>query len=140
MDDLPVGDHFVIPESELRWSFTTSGGPGGQHANRTASQAELRWDFSASAAIDDELRNRLSTRLGSRARGGIVSVVATESRSQWQNRQRARRRLAELLEGAIREPPPRIATKPSKTARTSRVEGKRRLGEKKRLRRRPDLD
>lgn len=138
--DLPVGDAFVVPESELDWTFTTSGGPGGQHANRVASHVELRWDLSASSAVDDQQRDRLIRRLGNRVRNGIVVVSAGESRSQWQNRQSARRRMAELLEGAMRERRRRTRTQPSRRARQARVEDKRRAGEKKRLRRRPEVD
>ena len=122
--DLPVGTAFVIPERELEWSFSTSGGPGGQHANRNATRAELSWDLSASEAVSDATRDRLARRLGSKARRGVVSVAAAESRSQWRNRQIARRRLAELLVDALR--PERCGSKldllgqlPAPASRTS---------------------
>ena len=138
--DLSVGKHFVIPEDELHWSFSTSGGPGGQHANRNATKAELRWDVAASDAISDEIRSKLESGLGSRVRDGTVKVTAGDSRSQWRNRQAARKRLSELLESALRERRIRVPTKPSKKAKRSRVEDKRRRGAKKRLRDKPDVE
>ena len=138
--DLKVGTHFVIPEGELRWSFSTSGGPGGQHANRNATKAELRWEVATSPAITEEVRAKLTSRLGVRVRGGEVKVIAGESRSQWRNRQAARKRLAELLEGALHDRRRRVATKPSKSSRDSRLDDKRRQGAKKRLRDKPDVD
>jgi ribosome-associated protein len=138
--DLPVADAFVIPEGELEWSFTTSGGPGGQHANRNATRAELSWDLAASAAVDDNLRHRLATGLGSRVRGGIITVTAGESRSQWRNRQMARRRLAELLAGALRERRRRVPTRPSRSATNARLKDKRRRGADKRLRKPPEFE
>lgn len=139
--DLTVADAFTIPESELEWTFTTPGGPGGQHANRNATRAELAWNLEHSSAIGEEIRTRLMRALGSRVRNGVVSVVSGESRSQWRNRQIARRRLAVMLELALRERRrQRIPTKPSKATQKSRVEDKRRRGAEKRLRRRPDID
>lgn len=138
--DLTVGKHFVIPEVELHWSFSTSGGPGGQHANRNATKAELRWGVAASEAITDEVRAKLIARLGSRVRDGTVKVTAGDSRSQWRNRQAARKRLSELLEGALRDRRIRVPTKPSKASQRSRLEDKRRQSAKKRLRDKPDIE
>lgn len=138
--DLPVADAFVIPEGELEWSFSTPGGPGGQHANRNATRAELRWDLEASAAVSDDLRHRLAAALGSRARDGVVSVTVGESRSQWRNRQLARRRLAELLDEALRERRRRIPTRPSRSATNARIKDKRRRGADKRLRKPPEIE
>ena len=138
--DLPISDTFVIPESELSWTFSTSGGPGGQHANRNATRAELSWDLAGSGALTDDLRARITRGLGSRVRGGIVTVAASESRSQWRNRQLARRRLAELLEEALRERRRRVPTRPSRAAADSRIKDKRRRGVDKRLRRPPEVE
>jgi ribosome-associated protein len=138
--DLFVGDAFVIPESELSWSFSTSGGPGGQHANRNATRAELSWDLARSVAIGDDLRRRLARDLGSRVRGGVISVTAGDSRSQWRNRQMARRRLSELLEGALRERRRRVPTRPSRSSTDARIKDKRRRGADKRLRRPPEIE
>ena len=138
--NLPVGNHFVIAEDELQWTFSTSGGPGGQHANRNATRAELRWDLASSVAITDEVRAKLEAGLGSRVREGVVQVTARDSRSQWRNRQAARKRLSALLEGALRERRRRVPTKPSKSSQRSRIDDKRRRGAKKRLRDKPDVE
>jgi ribosome-associated protein len=138
--DLPVGDAFVIPDGELEWSFSTSGGPGGQHANRNATRAELSWDLEGSVAVDESLRTRLATSLGSRVRDGVITITVGESRSQWRNRQMARRRLAELLEGALRERRRRVPTRPSRRAHATRIKDKRRRGADKRLRKPPEIE
>ena len=138
--DLPVTDAFVIPEGELHWAFSTSGGPGGQHANRNATKAELSWDLAASPIVLHDERARLTRRLGSRVRDGVITVVAGESRSQWRNRQMARRRLADLLAEALRPERRRIPTRPSKTARDTRLKDKRRRAADKRLRKPPEIE
>ena len=138
--DLPVGDLFTIPEGELTWSFSTSGGPGGQHANRNATRAELSWDFGASAALSEDVRLRLERSLGTRARDRVLTVASSESRSQWRNRQLARRRLADMVEEALRERRRRVPTRPSRSASDARLRDKRRRGEAKRLRRPPEPD
>lgn len=132
MDDLKVG-RFTIPDSEIDESFTTSGGPGGQHANRSNTAVEIRFDVSASDAFPPDERERVISRLGE-----VISVTASESRSQWRNRALARRRLVEQLEEALRPPKRRRPTKPSRAARRRRLEAKRRQSEKKRLRRDPE--
>ncbi|HSG79419.1 MAG TPA: alternative ribosome rescue aminoacyl-tRNA hydrolase ArfB [Acidimicrobiia bacterium] len=136
-DPLAVGP-ITIPPAELEWRFDTSGGPGGQHANRSATRVELSWDLAKSPSIDDGVRSRLLKRLGHRAADGVVRVASAESRSQWRNRAIARSRLAGLLADALAPPPaPRKSTKPSRAAKRRRLEAKRRRGETKRLRRSP---
>ena len=134
-DDLVVTDDLVIPATELAWRFDPSGGPGGQHANKAATRAELSWDLASSPVVDAELRNRLRERLGS-----TVTVSVDDTRSQWRNRQLARRRLAELVRESMRRPKARRPTRPGPAAKRRRVESKRRRSETKRLRRRPDLE
>ena len=133
-------NEIAIPESELEWTFSTSGGPGGQHANRSATRAEVRFDLGASPSVPDGLRAAMLERLGSRATGGVISVTADDSRSQWRNRQLARRRLVHLLEDSMRRPQQRRPTTTPRSAKRRRLENKRRRGELKRQRRRPDLD
>jgi ribosome-associated protein len=141
MDDLRVGRDVVIPESELTWRFDPSGGPGGQHANKSATRVELSFDVRKSAALAEPLRQRILDHLASDAAAGIVTVQVNESRSQWRNRQIARRRLADLLVDAMRPPPPRRrSTRPTRASRERRLSAKKARGETKRLRRRPDLD
>lgn len=132
MDDLMVGD-FIVPDAELIEDFTTSGGPGGQHANRSNTAVEIRFDLSATTIFPDAVRDRLIGRLGS-----VVTATASESRSQWRNRALARRRLVQRLEEAMRPAKRRRPTKPSASARRKRLESKRRQSEKKRLRREPE--
>jgi ribosome-associated protein len=139
MDDLVVTSEVVIPAAELIVRFDTSGGPGGQHANRSSTRVELSFDVSASAVLDATTRERL---LGHPSiENGIARVQVGESRSQWRNRQLARRRLAELLAEALRPPPPtRKRTRPGRAARERRLREKRARSEKKQLRRPPEQE
>ena len=138
--DLQVSPSLVIPADELEVSFHTTGGPGGQHANRSATGVALVWNYRASAALDETQRELLAGNLGHRARGGTLRVVADNSRSQWRNRSRARAQLAELVRSGLARPPTRRATKPSRSARRRRLSNKRHRSETKRLRRRPDVE
>ncbi|MEV6411272.1 alternative ribosome rescue aminoacyl-tRNA hydrolase ArfB [Kribbella sp. NPDC051718] len=128
----------VIPESELAWRFSRSSGPGGQSVNTTDSRVELSFDVAASTALSAVLRERALERLGSRLVDGVLTVVASEQRSQWRNREAARTRLAALIREAIAAPPrKRRPTRPSKNAVRRRLDDKKRRGETKRLRGRP---
>lgn len=134
--DLRIRGSVVVPESELSWRFSRSSGPGGQGVNTTDSRVELSLDVARSAALSPMLRERAVTRLGDRLVAGVLTVSASEQRSQWQNRLSAEQKLAALLSEAIAPPPrPRVATRPSANARRRRVEEKKRRGEIKRLRR-----
>lgn len=136
---LPQG--LTIPDAELVERFSRSSGPGGQGVNTTDSRVELRWDVAASAALDDAQRARLLDRLAPRLVDGALSIVASEQRSQLQNRNAARGRLTNLLmEAFAPPPPPRRPSKPSRRARARRVEAKRQRGELKAQRRRPSGD
>ena len=136
-EPLAVGDLFTIPAAELRWRFDTSGGPGGQHANRSATRAEVSFDLAESPSVPDDLRERMLHRLRTAA-GGVVSVTVDDTRSQWRNRALARRRLAEMLVDAAKTRRRRVATMPSAGARRRRLERKRYRAEVKRLRKEPD--
>ncbi|HEX4162765.1 MAG TPA: alternative ribosome rescue aminoacyl-tRNA hydrolase ArfB [Acidimicrobiales bacterium] len=124
-----------LPLSEITWRATTSGGPGGQHANRTLSRVEVEFDVGASSALGPRQRQRLLDRLGP-----VVRASAAESRSQARNRQLALERLASRLADALRVETPRRPTRPTKSSQVRRVEGKRRRAEVKRRRRRPGDD
>ena len=129
----------VVPEHELRWRFSRSGGPGGQAVNTADSRVELSYDVSTSTALSQAQRERVRRRLAHRLAGGVVTVTASEFRSQLRNREAARARLARLLEAALAPPPPRRRrTKPTRASRERRLAGKRRRSELKSLRRRPD--
>ena len=125
----------VIPPDELEWRFTGSGGPGGQHANTSNTRVELVFDIEASESLGPRQRGRLLERLGPRVR-----VVASERRSQLQNRELALERLRDRVANALHVEPKRVATRPSRASQRARVEQKRRQGERKRTRRPPRID
>jgi ribosome-associated protein len=126
----------VIPPAELSWRFSRSPGPGGQSVNTADSRVELSYDLAASDALGPVLKERAMRRLAGRLTGGVLTVTASEHRSQLRNREAAARRLAALLEAATAPPPPpRRAAKPSRAARERRLAAKRRRSETKRLRR-----
>ena len=115
-----------LPEAELMWRFSRSSGPGGQHVNTSDSQVELRFDLAASDALPEVWKDRALQRLESRLVGGVVTVRASEHRSQWRNRETALVRLASLLAEATAPPP-----KPRRKTRIPRGINERRLREKK---------
>ena len=136
---LPSG--LVIPAGELIERFSRSSGPGGQSVNTTDSRVELRWDVANSAALTDAQRARLLDRLSARLVDGVVTITASEHRSQLLNRNAARARLSNLLADAFAPPPPaRRPTRPSKAAKQRRLDDKRRRGEIKAGRARPSAD
>jgi ribosome-associated protein len=135
MDDpLRIGRHATVPLSEIELRTSRSSGPGGQHANVTASRVEAVFDVCSSQALSEEQRQRLTSRLGP-----VVRAVAQDTRSQARNRELALERLRGRLESALAVQRPRRATKPTGASRRRRAESKRRRGELKRLRRRPEL-
>ena len=133
MDDLVAGP-LVIPGTELVESFHTSGGPGGQHANRNETAVRLRWRI-VDSAIPAPMRERLVNRLGEQ-----MEVTASEQRSQNRNREAARKRLAELVAQALVMPKQRKQTKPTRASRQKRLSAKRAQSKKKRDRRPPGPD
>jgi ribosome-associated protein len=124
-----------LPLAEITWRATTSGGPGGQHANRTLSRVEVEFDVAASSVLGPRQRQRLLDRVGP-----VIRAGAAESRSQARNRQLALERLAARIDAALRVETPRRATRPTKSSQVRRVESKRRRAEVKRGRRRPNED
>ena len=133
MDDpMPVGPGVAIPLAEVELRASRSSGPGGQHANVTASRVEAVFDVEASAALDDEQRELLLRRLGER-----VTAVAQDARGQARNRELALERLQAKLSEGLRELPPRRPTKPTRSARERRLDEKRRTSQRKRERRAP---
>ncbi|CAN5834399.1 MAG: alternative ribosome rescue aminoacyl-tRNA hydrolase ArfB [Ilumatobacteraceae bacterium] len=138
MDDVVVSPDVTIPAAELRWRFSRSSGAGGQHVNTSDSRVELSWDVLASTALDPAQRERARQRLGRSLVDGVVTVTASDRRSQLRNRELAAERLSHLVATAIAPPPPRRRpTRPTVSARRRRVEDKQRRGETKRLRRPP---
>lgn len=132
---LRVSHGLAIPFSEISWRATTPGGPGGQHANRTASRVEVRFDVQASAALGPRQRATLLERLGP-----VVVARAGDERSQARNRQLALERLAVRLADALRTSVARRPTAPTAGARARRLEEKRRRSGTKRDRRPPDAE
>ena len=134
--DLRLRGSLVVPEAELSWRFSRSSGPGGQSVNTTDSRAELSFDVARTTALGPVLKARALERLGDRLVDGVLTVAASEHRSQLQNRRAAEERLVELLVAAVAPPPrPRRATRPSKGAVQRRLDEKKRRGQTKRLRR-----
>lgn len=130
---LLVTSSWTVPEAELSWRFSRSSGPGGQGVNTTDSRAELSYDLVLSTSVPEHLRDRAISRLDARLVGGVVTVAASEHRSQLQNREAAERRLAQLLREAIAPPPrPRRATKPTRGSVERRIAGKKQRGDIKR--------
>ncbi|MBB4931047.1 ribosome-associated protein [Lipingzhangella halophila] len=136
--DLVVGGNVRVPETELRWRFSRSGGPGGQHANTSDTRAALSLDLEATRALTPEQRERAVRRIGDRLSSGVLTVTAEDTRSQVRNRELARERLAALLAEAIAPPAPkRRATRPGRGARERRLASKRRRSDVKQKRTRP---
>ena len=137
--DLPVRESLVLPERELHWRFSRASGPGGQGVNTTDSRVELSFDLARTPSVPEPLRERALVRLAGRLTDGVLTIAASEYRSQLRNRDAARERLAALLRGAIApDPPKRRPTKPSAGAKRRRLDAKTRRGQVKRLRSRPD--
>ena len=138
--DLPLRVRSAaIPESELGWRFSRSSGPGGQGVNTADSRVELIFDLANSAAFGPTLRARALERLAGRLVDGVLTVVASEHRSQLRNREAATERLVEILSEATAPPPrPRRPTRPSKGATERRLADKQRRSDTKRLRRSSD--
>lgn len=132
---IEIGPAVRIPLSEIELRASRSGGPGGQHANVTASRIEAVFDIAASVALTEEQKRTLTSRLGRQ-----VTAVAQESRGQARNRELAIERLRERLAAALRPRKRRRPTKPTRAARRRRLETKRRRAERKRQRRKPGPD
>jgi ribosome-associated protein len=137
-----VGDYLVvkrsveIPRGELSWRFSRSSGPGGQSVNTADSRVELSWDVVNSQALPRPLKDRALQRLADRLVDGVLTVTASEHRSQLQNRRSAEAKLAAIIDSATAPPPPRRKpTRPSRGAVQARLDAKRRRGEVKRRRR-----
>ena len=113
---LVVTPRWTVPEAELSWRFSRSSGPGGQSVNTTDSRAELSFDVQRAASLPEHLRVRALGRLGDRLAGGVLTVAASEQRSQLQNRDAAEQRLAQLLREAV-APPPKVR-RPTRPARS----------------------
>ncbi len=134
-EELRIDDRLSIPLAEIELRASRSSGPGGQHANVTASRVEAVFDVEASAVLDAATRERLLARAGT-----TVTAVAQDARGQARNRELALQRLAQKIAAALAVPRHRRPTRPTKGSRMRRLEQKRRVGERKRGRRRPSRE
>ena len=136
LDGVRVNESVVIPRDELVARASRSGGAGGQHVNTSSTRIELVWNVQASRALTDDQRERVLQKLSSRLDGERnLRVVASDRRSQRQNREAAEARLAGLVRHALLVPKKRRPTKPSRAAKQARLQSKRKLSDKKRERR-----
>ena len=132
---MPVNAEVAVPLSEVEIRTSRSSGPGGQHANVTASRVEAVFEIAESAALTDEQKRRLGARHGER-----VTAVAQDARSQARNRELALERLRERLAAGLAVPRKRRPTRPTRAARQRRLDTKRRRGDRKRGRKPPPID
>lgn len=132
---LRINSRLSIPLEEIEIAFTRSSGPGGQHVNKTSTQAELSFDLAHSPTISEQDRAWLLTKLAPRLdSSGKLHVNSQSYRSQLRNKEAALEKLASLLANAMERPKSRKRTKPSRTAKETRLHSKKLDGEKKRMR------
>ncbi|MEX2500306.1 MAG: alternative ribosome rescue aminoacyl-tRNA hydrolase ArfB [Wenzhouxiangellaceae bacterium] len=132
---------FLPPENELDERFIRAGGPGGQHVNRTESGVQLRFDVTTTEFLSPLVKTRLLKVAGNRASSaGVITIEATEHRSQHRNREQARIRLAALIEQACKRPKKRVKTRPTRAAKKKRLQTKRHRAGLKRKRGKPSPD
>ena len=146
MDDLriPAGPGcprgLVVPAGELIERFSHASGPGGQGVNTADSRVQLSLDLATTVALNEKQREHALSVLGDHLMGTLLTITAAEHRSQRRNRTAARERLAHVLRAALTPPTPRRATKPTRASKLRRLADKKRRGEVKARRRRPDAD
>jgi ribosome-associated protein len=134
-DPMPIGDGAEIPLDEIELRASRSSGPGGQHANVTASRIEAVFDAASSPSLSESQRARLREKLGDR-----VTAVAQDARGQARNRELALERLQSKLREGIRRPKKRRPTRPGRAAKQRRLDSKKHTSKRKAQRRRPPLD
>jgi ribosome-associated protein len=132
-ESIRVTRSVVLPPGEVRFRYSRSSGPGGQHAQKSETRVEAVFDVESSEALTEAQKRRVVARAGS-----VLRAVAQDERSQARNRELALERLVDQLRAALRVQRKRVPTKPSAAARERRLEGKRRRSQTKRLRRSPD--
>ena len=139
--DLEVSPALTIPERELGWRFSRSSGPGGQHVNTSDSRVELSWNVRESATLSDDQRMRLLACLAKRLVNGVITVTASERRSQLRNRELALAKLADLVAaGLAPEAAPRRPTKPTRGSGRRHLAAKQQRSATKKQRQRPSAD
>lgn len=134
--ELYINERLSIPNAELEYAASRSGGPGGQNVQKTSSRVTIRWNISQSPSLDEHMRTRLLHRLANRLVGeGEIILHVDSERSQLQNKMIARERLAEVIKRALHIEKKRIKTKPHPGAKARRLAAKKQHGEIKKQRR-----
>jgi len=132
---IPIDDNLAIPDEEVSFATSRSGGPGGQNVNKLETRVTLRFDLAGSPSLSEEQKARLRERLATRiTKDGVLQVTSQRHRTQGANREAAVERFAELLRENLREEPPRRKTRPSRASKARRVDEKRRQSRRKRER------
>jgi ribosome-associated protein len=132
---IPIDDNLAIPDDEVSFATSRSGGPGGQNVNKLETRVTLRFDLAGSPSLSEEQKARLRERLATRiTKDGVLQVTSQRHRTQGANREAAVERFAELLRENLREEPPRRKTRPSRASKARRVDEKRRQSQRKRER------
>src|SRR3954453_21605817 len=132
---IPIDDNLAIPDEEVSFATSRSGGPGGQNVNKLETRGTLRFDLAGSGGLSDEQKLRLRGRRATRiTRDGVLHIPAQRHRTQGANREAAVERFAELLRENLKEGEPRRKTRPSRAAKARRLDEKRRQSQRKRER------
>lgn len=140
MAHIRINKRLSIPRSELDFQASRSGGPGGQHANTTASRIQLRWNVEESDSLTDRRRQLIRSRLGNRIdSNGTLQITVDTHRSQHRNREEAVERFAELVRDALRPRKKRKKTRRTRASNERRLKKKKRRGRKKELRKKPKI-
>lgn len=129
---IDVNQSLVIPDAELDYKYTTSGGPGGQHANKASTRVQLSWNIAESNVVGAKMRSRLLSKLGE-----VVRVDVDDHRSQARNKEAAAERLADKVRGALKRKRIRKPTKRTRGSERRRLESKKQRSQKKKLRKKP---
>ena len=140
-EELHIQNGVIIPGHELELQASLSGGPGGQHVNKTHSRITLRWHLDSSQALSERQRNYLRTRIANRiTNAGCVVVHCDAHRQQMRNIQGARKLLQELIYTGLQRPKKRRPTRPTRSSQRKRVDTKKKRGDLKKNRRKPTGD